>query len=72
MGTLIWNKMGTLVRNGFIHSKQMFPLFRNQAGVGEIIGRKWGNSLSANPTKWSNTFKQFVGKILKGLKRTKG
>ena len=22
------------------------------------------NSLSANPTKWPNTFKQFVGKLL--------
>ena len=26
------------------------------------IGRKSINPLSANPTKWSNTLKQFVGK----------
>ena len=26
-------------------------------------GRRFSNALNANPTKWSNTFKQFVGKL---------
>ena len=26
------------------------------------IGTNWVNPLSANPTKWSNTLKQFVGR----------
>ena len=36
-------------------------------GTEEVSGMKWVeselNPLSANPTKWSNTLKQFVGKL---------
>ena len=33
------------------------------------IGLKMFNPLSDNPTKWSNTLKQFLGLALKGLNR---
>ena len=36
-------------------------------GTEEVSGMKWVeselNPLSANPTKWSNTLKQFLGKL---------
>ena len=62
-------------------------LATHESLIGKIIESKKKNHfnpLSANPTKWSNTFKQFVGKLptnclsvsdhfvwlaLKGLKR---
>ena len=44
----------------FCRAKQMtgFYMKRN-------TGLKWVNSLSANPTKWSNTLKQFIGNLPK-------
>ena len=42
-----------------------FPLQKNTESI-EInrnIGTNWVNPLSGNPTKWSNTFKQFAGSL---------
>ena len=40
-----------------------------QGNCSENLG-KILNGLSANPTKWSNTLRQFVGLAFKGLKKS--
>ena len=45
-------------------------LIRPHLGYGDVIYDKIFNPLSANPTKWSNTLKQFVGYITEAIPGT--
>ena len=47
----------------FINSELMNIAFILNAASDQKIQQLANNPLSANPTKWSNTLKQFVGKL---------
>ena len=55
-----WKKINQLLQyNPFHHLDDM--LGTSSKYFGECNCQKYMNPLSANPTKWSNTLKQFVG-----------
>ena len=69
---LIWNQTSSSWMSSWefrVYFRGLFPIFfccDNDTlfiVINLFIAKNWFNPLSVNPTKWSNTLKQFVGNL---------